>query len=63
MKRPYRLVTASEWLESHKETHPSAVHNTDKTEYILSLNDGSGDMTRDQAISYKSDNWAEVEDV
>lgn len=57
MKHPYRKVTVSEWKTDHSESHPHAVCNEDKTEYILSLNDGTGDMTRTQAQEYIKNNW------
>jgi len=47
MKRPYRKVTGDEWLSVHSDNYPDAVHDTDKTEYILSCN----------AQDYIAENW------
>jgi hypothetical protein len=58
MKVWYKVVTHNEWLESYSKTNPNAVMNEQKTEVMLTLNDGSGNLTREQAQDYISTNWS-----
>ena len=55
----YKLVTGTQWAETYKSDYLNAVHNADKTEYILSCNDGSGEYTRKQAQEYIANNWTQ----
>jgi site-specific recombinase XerD len=57
-KMIYKAVTHNEWLESYSKTNPNAVMNEQKTEVMLTLNDGSGNLTREQAQDYISTNWS-----
>lgn len=59
----YKLVSSEDWQKLYKSTYPNAVHNAEKTEYMLSCNDGSGELTRKQAQGYISNNWTKEGDA
>ena len=57
MKTLYKVVSASEWATTYKDSYPDAVRNSANSECMLSCNDGTGELTRKQAQTYIATNW------
>ena len=55
--KSYKIVTYSNWLKNYKKLYPNARFNVEKTEVVLSCNDGTGTLTEEAASQHITDNW------
>lgn len=58
----YLIVSAEVYNETYSESHPGARHNQEVTEYLISCEGDTGNLTALEAKIYIAENWIFTEE-